>query len=163
MQSFDDRQLEWMRRGHDSAQAIRGIHRLQKKCPKVNLGIHLMFGWPGETDEDIRGSALLSNELKVDNVKLHNLHVLKKTPLEELYNKGEFQPIELDAYCRWVGLFLQYLSPEIAVHRLVAIASRWEELVAPQWTRHKMTNFQYVLDYLKNNQIYQGQKFNDTP
>ena len=115
-----------------------------------------MFGWPGETEEDIIKSAQICNEIGIDNVKLHNLHVLTKTPLEEMYNKGEFIPIEREAYADLVGLFLNHLSPKIAIHRLIAVASRWEELVAPKWTKNKMTNFQFMLQYLVDNNYYQG-------
>lgn len=159
VQSFDDKQLTWMRRGHTEEQSIRGIQRIKKECPKVNLGIHLMFGWPGETREDIVRTAQVCNELGVHNVKLHNLHVLKNTPLAELFEKGEFKPIELEEYAGVVGTFLSYLSPDIAVHRLVAQASRWEELVGPAWTRHKMQNFQYVIDHLNKHELYQGKYY----
>lgn len=156
VQSFDDRQLDWMRRGHTSEQSLRAIERVKKNCPEVNLGIHLMFGWPGETEEDVVKAAQLCNDLEVDNVKLHNLHVLKNTDLEKVFLKGEFKPIELDPYCAMVATFLSHLSPEIAVHRLIAQASRWDELVAPLWTRNKMRSYQYVVDYLNNHKITQG-------
>ena len=157
VQSFDDNQLKWMKRGHTSDQSIKGIKKLKANCPDINLGIHMIFGWPGETREDIIRTALLCNEFGIDNVKLHNLHVLKNTSLEEIHRRGDFNPIDLKKYAGFVGVFLSHLSPEIAVHRLVATASRWDELVSPQWTRHKMRNYQYILDYLLKNKIYQGQ------
>ena len=159
VQSFDNRQLEWMRRGHTAEQSIKSIKRIRERCPKVDLGVHLMFGWPGETLDDVRESARLCNELPINNVKLHNLHVLKNTPLEEMFFKKEFTPVEFDEYCSLVGAFLVELSPEISLHRLVALASRWDELIAPEWTRFKMTNYQKIIDYLNTQQIYQGQKF----
>jgi radical SAM protein (TIGR01212 family) len=159
VQSFDNRQLEWMRRGHTAEQSIKSIKRIRERCPKVDLGVHLMFGWPGETLDDVRESARLCNELPINNVKLHNLHVLKNTPLEEMFFKKEFTPVEFDEYCALVGAFLVELSPEISLHRLVALASRWDELIAPEWTRFKMTNYQKIIDYLNTQQIYQGQKF----
>lgn len=45
------------------------------------------------------------------------------------------------------------------MHRLVALASRWEELIAPEWTRFKMTTYQKVIDYLNANGIVQGNAF----
>jgi uncharacterized protein len=159
VQSFDDRQLQWMRRGHDRQKSIQAIQRIKKECPQVNLGIHLIFGWPGETREDVIEAAHMCNQLGIDNVKLHNLHVLKNTDLEKLFHKGEFIPLEIDEYADRVGAFLSHLSPQIAVHRLTATASRWDELVSPQWTRHKMKSFQYVIDFLNTNQLHQGMHF----
>lgn len=163
VQSFDDRQLEWMHRGHTAEQSIKGLERIRRACPDVELGIHLMFGWPGETAEDVRRSAEISNRLPINNVKLHNLHVLKNTPLAEMFFKGEFTPFEFDEYCGLVGSYLANLSPEIFIHRLVALASRWDELIAPEWTRYKMTNYQKVIDYLNRNQIYQGKALSAFP
>ena len=159
VQSFDDKQLQWMRRGHGAEQSIAAIEKIKKHCPQVNLGIHLIFGWPGETKEDLIQAARLCNQMKIHNVKLHNLHVLKNTVLAEIYEKGEFVPLDLEEYARCVAVFLSHLSPEIAVHRLVATASRWDELISPQWTRNKMKNYQYMVDYFRNNKVFQGQYY----
>lgn len=122
-----------------------------------------MFGWPGETLEDAQRAAEICNELPIHNVKLHNLHVLKNTPLAELYAEGQFAPMNLQDYSELVKVFLQHLSPNIAVHRLAALASRWEELVAPDWAIHRMRNYQAILDYLKDRQAYQGQSVTFPP
>ncbi len=160
VQSFDDGQLEWMRRGHNGSQAIRGIERIAKEAgPQVDLGIHLMFGWPTETDKQIIETARLCNELPISNVKLHNLHVLAKTPLADLYHAGEFKPIELDLYAHRVALFLDHLDPRIAIHRLAALSNRWDELIAPEWVRHKMRSFQGMVDRINLEGSYQGRLF----
>ena len=157
VQTFDNVQLEWMRRGHTAEQSLRAIEKVAQNCPEVNLGVHLMFGLPGETDEQLIQTARTINDLPVCNVKLHNLHVLKNTPLADDYNKGLFEPIDLEEYSRRVLLFLSYLRRDIAVHRLVAVASRYDELVAPQWTNERMRSFQYIIDDFKAKNIHQGQ------
>ncbi len=162
VQSFDNRQLEWMRRGHTAEQSKKAIERIKTNCPKVNLGVHLMFGWPGETRQDLIEAAQTCNALDIHNVKLHNLHILKNTDLEKLYNQGSFVPVELDEYSSMVATYLSHLSPEIAVHRLVATASRWDELVAPAWTRNKMQNYQFVLEYLRKQGVTQGCRYATT-
>lgn len=156
VQSFDNKQLEWMKRGHTAEQSIKGIWRIKQNCPNVNLGVHLMFGWPEETVGDVRAAAHTCNLLPIDNVKLHNLHVLKDTPLEVLYNRGDFVPVDLESYAGLVGEFLSHLKPEIAVHRLAALASRWEELVAPPWARHRMRNYQFIIDHMNDRDLFQG-------
>lgn len=158
VQSFDNKQLEWMRRGHLVDKTFQAVERISRSTPQVNLGIHLMFGWPGETDQDVVEAAKITNTLPVHNVKLHNLHVLKNTPLAQDYEAGSFQPIELEDYSRRVMLFLQHLRPEIAVHRLAALSRRSEELIAPRWTAKKMEIYQGILDYLRSHQAFQGQK-----
>ncbi len=53
--------------------------------------------------------------------------------------------------------FLQHLSPRICVQRLAALSSRWDELVAPEWTRHKLASSQFILDRMRAQGAYQGQ------
>lgn len=179
VQSFDDGQLEWMRRGHTGAQAIKGIERIYREAGAtvrdhagaavdsktvgstggVDLGIHLMFGWPTENDKQIIETARLCNDLPISNVKLHNLHVLAKTPLADMYHAGEFAPIDLETYAHRVGLFLDHLDPRIAVHRLAALSNRWDELIAPEWVRHKMRSFQGMIDRINAAGAYQGRHY----
>jgi len=158
VQTFDDAQLRFLSRGHDSASSLKAIRKL-KTLADVNLCVHLMFGLPDETDEQIRKTAEILSEQKVDGVKLHNLHVLRNTPLEKLYRKSLFKPVDLEEYSRKVALFLENLSPNIAVHRLAAVASRWDELVAPQWTREKMKTTQFIDDFLAAKETWQGRCF----
>ena len=158
VQTFDDAQLRFLSRGHDSASSLSAIRNL-KKLPELNLCVHLMFGIPDETDTQIRETAEILSEHEVDGVKLHNLHVLRNTPLEKLYHESRFTPVELEEYSRKVTLFLENLSPKIAIHRLAAVASRWDELVAPEWVREKMRPTQFIDDYLAAKETWQGRFF----
>jgi radical SAM protein (TIGR01212 family) len=155
VQSFDNAQLEFMRRGHSREQSLKAIEKIARET-SVDLGIHLMFGQPGETDEQIIETARICNDLPISNVKLHNLHVLTGTPLQSIYEAGQFIPIEREAYAHRARLFVEHLSPRIYVHRLAAFASRWEELVAPKWTSDKMGTHQFLIDYLHDRRSYQG-------
>jgi hypothetical protein len=155
VQSFFNDQLEFMKRGHTREQSLKAIEWIARDT-RVDLGIHLMFGQPGETDEQIIETARICNDLPITNVKLHNLHVLKHTPLEKQFTDGLFAPIEFPDYARRVQVFLEHLSPRIFVHRLSAFASRPDELVAPAWTADKMKSHQGIVDFLRANQSFQG-------
>lgn len=159
VQSFNEKQLIWMRRGHTAKKSIRAIERMHTACPQVNLGIHLMFGLLNETEADVQSAAQTCNRLPIDNVKLHNLHVLTNTPLALDFFAGQFAPLTREEYIDRVILFLRHLSPKIAVHRLAALSSRPEELVAPEWTSKKMETYQAVLDRMKELGAFQGQMY----
>lgn len=154
-QSFFDPHLSFMKRGHDSATTIKALKRIRENT-NVDLGIHLMFGWPDETLEQVIEAAEICNELPISNVKLHNLHVLKDTPLANLYFENQFTPIELDEYSDFVVKFVEHLKPGIAIHRLSALASRHDELIAPDWTKLKMQTFQSIIDKFNFYKTYQG-------
>lgn len=158
VQSFFDDQLEFMRRGHTSQDSLDAIRKISNST-NVDLGIHLIFGSPGETDEHILQTARIVNDLPITNVKLHNLHVLTQTPLEELFHQGKFTPIEFVPYAERVQLFIENLRPGIALHRLAAFAPRWEELVAPKWTADKMGTHQKLVDYLRDKKSFQSKQF----
>ena len=157
VQSFNDEILGWMRRGHSGEDSRRAIEKIAKQCPGVNLGAHFILGGPGETDEEVAQTAREISAMPVQNVKLHHLHVLKGTPLAADYAEGRYQPLERDAYFSRAASFLRHLKPEIAVHRLSAVASRWDELVAPAWTARKMETYQGMLEYMRARGFYQGQ------
>lgn len=159
VQSLYDHHLEFLQRGHDAARSIDAINRLADESGVV-IGVHLMFGLPGEKDEEIVATAERLNGLPVDNVKLHNLHVLTNTPLELMYRAGKFQPIELEEYSRRVSLFLRHLNPAISVQRLAAVASRWDELVAPDWTKEKLRPSGYIENQMLSAGFRQGDLYN---
>jgi len=159
VQSFFDSHLEFMQRGHTAEDSLKAIDRITSQTA-VDLGIHLIFGSPNESLEQIKQTALICNDLPITNVKLHNMHVLKNTELEKWYTQGLYHPIERQEYTEKVQLFLSYLHPRIAVHRLAAFASRWEELIAPSWTSDKMGTHQFIIDHLREHKTYQGCSLN---
>jgi radical SAM protein (TIGR01212 family) len=158
VQSFFEDHVQFLKRGHSAQDSIDAIHRI-KTHVDLDLGVHLIFGTPGETRDQIIETAKIISSLPIDNVKLHNLHVLKNTHLEKLYLAGEFVPMELDEYAEKVVLFLKHLSPKVRVHRLGAMSNRWNELIAPEWTRYKMLSYQYILDKLETQNAHQGDQF----
>lgn len=159
VQSFDERQLLWMARGHTAELSRRALRKIADRAPKVNLGLHLIFGLPNETDEDVRKAAEECNQLPIQNVKIHHLHVLRNTELEGIHARGEFTPLEREPFFRLCKVFLQHLDPKIHVHRLAAYAPRYDELIAPEWTKRKMESYQEMLNFMEREQAFQGQHF----
>jgi radical SAM protein (TIGR01212 family) len=155
VQTLNDQQLEFLRRGHKQQSTDAALDRL-KQLPSVDVGVHLIFGLPGETFGQLKLTAEYLNQMNVSSVKLHNLHVLKNTELEQLYHEKKFEPISLEEYSTKVGYFLSYLSQNISVHRLHAVSPRWDELVAPAWTKEKMRPTQHIIDSMVKKQLQQG-------
>ena len=158
VQSFFNKHLLFLNRGHTVEQSVDAIEQLHQKSG-VNIAIHLIFGLPEESDREIIETARIINNLPVDAVKLHNLHVLANTPLETLYATNQFEPIDLNSYTQKVILFLENLSPAIAVHRLAASVSRSDQLIAPEWMRERSKPSQYIIQELRNKKTYQGKLF----
>lgn len=157
VQSFDNPTLEWMRRGHTGEDSIKALQKIAAQCPDVNLGVHLIFGNPGETEDMVIETARKINAMPIHNVKLHHMHVLKNTALAEDYYAGQFSPMDQETYFKHCMVFLQHLRKDIAVHRLAAFSSRWDELVAPAWTTFKMEMYQGMLNFMRKHGASQGQ------
>jgi len=160
VQTLDDAQLAFLSRGHDAARSLDALRRLGEH-PELETCAHLMFGLPGESEGQLAHTAQTLSALGVHGVKLHNLHVLRGTPLEAAYRAGTFAPIDLPAYARRVQVFLEHLRPDAVVHRLNAVASRWEDVVAPDWARHKLGPTQAILAHLERAESWQGKRHGD--
>ncbi|MBX9766890.1 MAG: TIGR01212 family radical SAM protein, partial [Bdellovibrionales bacterium] len=119
VQTLDEEQLIFLSRGHTAIQSQKAIKRIQESTG-LDVGVHLMFGLPGETDQQMTATAHALNGMNVHNVKLHHLHVLKNTPLERQFREGAFEPITRELYAQRVRIFLESLDPKIYVQRLAA-------------------------------------------
>lgn len=134
LQSVHDRSLDWMNRGHHYdafADAVRRCHGRG-----LDLCAHVILGLPGESRADMLATADALAGLPVNGVKIHNLHVVKDTPLEKMYRAGEVRLFEMEEYVQVVCDFLERLPPGLVIHRLQGDAPP-DYLVAPQWCRDK--------------------------
>ncbi|MGE0918935.1 TIGR01212 family radical SAM protein [Trichlorobacter lovleyi] len=134
MQTMHDQTLQAINRGHDHACFVEAVNR----CKQKNLRIcaHLILGLPGESREQMLASVEELNRLGVDGVKLHHLHVLKGSQLEQEYRTGDLPLMTRDEYVALVVDALELLDPKIMIHRLMGDGR--SELVAPDWSRRKL-------------------------
>lgn len=154
LQSSLDRTLVSIGRGHDRAEFIDAAKRV--KAAGIRLCVHLIFGLPGESREDMLQAASLLNELGVDGVKIHLLHVNSATRLAEMYAAGRVKLMERDEYVSLVVDFLELLDPAIFVHRLTGDGGK--DLIAPQWSAAKFEVLNAIDDELARRGTKQGAK-----
>jgi radical SAM protein (TIGR01212 family) len=95
----------------------------------------VILGLPGESPEDMLETAGIINELRVEGVKLHLMHVLSGTRLADMYGRGEIRVMTRDDYVGLVCDFLERLEPHISIQRLTGDGGR--DLVAPLWSLAK--------------------------
>jgi len=157
VQCFDDAQLKFLRRGHSRRDNLLALEKLSA-LHNIHVALHLIFGLPGESEQSLIEMAQLINQHRVDSVKLHQLHVLKNTPLETIYRDGGYQPLNLDDYAERVITFLRYLRHDIAIQRLSAVASRWDDLLAPEWSKYKRLPAQKIETMMNELCVSQGDR-----
>ena len=94
VQSMDDTVLAAAERGHTAAQVAEAMELLQQRGFKT--GIQLMVGMPQQTFASVQKTAAQVIRLHPDIVRIYPLLVIKNTPLEKMYNAGQFTPLTLD-------------------------------------------------------------------
>lgn len=153
VESVYDKTLEWARRGHDFAQTRKAI--AAAKARGLHVAGHLILGFPTETRAEILATPAILNELGIDALKIHHLHVVKNTPLAKVYAENPF-PLFLET--EWIVLvadFLERLYPEMAIQRLCGEAKPGT-LIAPVWHLSKNEVINGIRAELTNRGTYQG-------
>ncbi len=131
LQSMHERSLQWLNRHHTFADFADAAGRITALgC--FELGVHLIFGIPGESGQDMLDSVRSVCALGINALKLHHLQVIRDTPLEKLYARGNIALFSVTEYIDFLLKALPIIPPEVTIHRLWATAHP-ELLVAPRW------------------------------
>ena len=100
--------------------------------------VHVIFGLPGETKEDMLDTVRYLAGLRpvLDGVKLQMLHILKGTKLGEQYEREPFPLLSLEEYAELIAESLRILPRETVLHRMTGDGPK-RILLAPDWTKDK--------------------------
>ncbi|MFC2149754.1 TIGR01212 family radical SAM protein [Candidatus Auribacterota bacterium] len=153
-QSFNDRTLKAINRGHGANENYKAVE-LIKKNGGIKICGHIILGLPGEENKDHIAAAKEINRLGIDGVKIHNLHILKETTAEHMYRKGEIRLPGMDEYVGSVCDLLEHIDPKIIIQRLTGDASP-ERLIAPEWTNQKAVILKMIDEELERRGSKQG-------
>ena len=155
LQTTNDATAERINRCHTYADFCGGYERLRAAGGDISIGFHIINGLPGETREDMIKTARDAASLRPDMMKIHLLHVLRGTPLAELYENGDYTPMEKDEYVSVVCDQLELLPPECVIARLSGEAPE-DVLLAPSWCRRKIAVMNDVDRELFRRDSWQG-------
>jgi radical SAM protein (TIGR01212 family) len=129
LQSADDTTLRRIRRGHTAADFERAFQMLRHR--RIKIGVHLIFGLPGEGLAEILGTMGVLARLRPDGVKIHNLHVPAGTLIAAEYQKGELTVPSPRRHLEYAIAAIELLPPETVVMRLTCDTPA-ERLAAPR-------------------------------
>jgi radical SAM protein (TIGR01212 family) len=153
IQSVHDRTLRAINRGHDFACFADAIRRTKGRG--IRVCAHVILGLPGEMWQDMMETAEAVCSLRVDGIKIHHLYVAKDTPLVEPYRRGEVRTFTVEEYVSLCADFLERISPDVAVQRLVGDTSG-DMLIAPIWPKSKPEVFAAIVAELARRHSCQG-------
>ena len=156
LQSVNYKTLRIINRGHSLAEFIDAVLCIHKYG--FDVCAHLILNLPWDDIEDVIECAKIISALKVEQIKLHSLYIVKNTPMCQMYLNNEFSMGDYMDYVDRVITFLEYLSPDVVVQRIIGRAKEEHTVFANygmSWWKIKDT----IDEQLEARNTFQGKKY----
>ena len=157
LQSSNDYTLNLINRGHNTKCFIDAVMELKKR--NIFTVAHIINGLPFEKKEDMLNTCKLLNNLHIDGIKIHMLHILKGTKIEKLYNETNFHILTKEEYIDIVIEQLELLDEKIVIERITGDPIV-EDLITPKWLIKKFILLNDIDKEMVKRNSYQGKKKN---
>lgn len=155
LQTIHDETAHRVNRGHSYADFLTGLNKLKNTDCKIC--VHLMNGLPYETKEMMIKTAEEIGKLNIHAVKIHMLHLIKGTKMEQEYQQNPFPILSREEYVDIVIHQLEVLPKEMIIQRLTGDGVL-ESLVAPLWTIKKTIVLNEIDKEMVRRDTWQGKK-----
>jgi len=155
LQSVNYHSLQKINRGHTVAEFIDASLRI-KACG-LDTCAHLILNLPWDDKLDVIEAAKILSALKIDQVKLHALYIVKGTKMAEQYQAGLLNLISCEEYQERVMTFLEYLDKNIVIQRIIGRAPEANTLFSnwhTGWWKIRDT----IIKTMEERGISQGQR-----
>lgn len=154
IESANNDTLKRINRGHTFECSRNAIEETTSRG--IITGGHIILGLPGEdTNENIKQASLIS-QTSLNIIKIHQLQIIRGTKLENEYYQGGIHTYNVDEYIELLAKYIQHLRSNIIIDRFTSQSPK-DLLIAPDWG---LKNYEFTnkfVNYLKKNNIYQGQ------
>ncbi len=153
VESANDETLRRINRGHDFACSVHAITETHERG--ILTGAHIILGLPGEDAAESLRQAPIISALPLDILKIHQMQIIRGTRLAAEYQQNPFHIYSADEYIHLIANYIQRLRKDLVLERFVSQSPK-ELLIAPHWglKNYEFTNL--LNNYLKANQIRQG-------
>ena len=154
MESIYDITLQQINRGCSHQEFVDAVALFANR--PIDLCIHTVFGFPGETNEMMLQYIHEINRFpQIKFVKFHHLHIVEGSILGVHYKRNPFPLFTLEEYTNLLCQLIPLLRPDIIIQRLFGI-SDWDLLIAPNWGLKKTLIQNYMDKEIANRNIIQG-------
>ena len=153
LQTIHDKTSKLINRCHTLDEFEEMLKKLRKR--NINVVVHIINGLPYETKEMMLETVKYLNELDIQGIKIHMLHVLKNTRLGELYQQEPFHILTKDEYIDIVVSQLELLRKDIVINRITG-DPKIEDLIEPTWLIKKFVVLNDIDKELRKRNTYQG-------
>ena len=136
LQTIHDATADRMNRGYPFSVFEEALGKLKRAG--IAVVVHVIFGLPGETKEDMLETIRCLGGLHPgpDGIKLQMLNILKGTGLGQQYEESPFPLLSLEEYTDLVAESIRILPEEMVIHRMTGDGPG-HLLIAPDWVRNK--------------------------
>ncbi len=155
LQSMHQSTLDYINRGHTLKNFEACIKELKRR--NIRVVVHIINGLPYETKEMMVETVKYLNDLDIDGIKIHMLHIIKDTELENRYKKEKFHVLTKEEYIDIVITQLEFLNQEIIIERITGDPVK-EDLVSPTWLIKKFCVLNDIDKEMVKRNTYQGKK-----
>ncbi len=156
LQTVHDSTAKIINRCHTYAEFLSGYSMLKEAG--IRTCVHIINGLPTETEEMMIKTAEQLGKLRPDGVKIHLMHVIAGTKLAELYNSGEYAPLEKQQYIEIVVKQLELLPAETVIERITGDGDK-KTLLAPLWSMDKISVLGGIDKRMAELDTWQGRLF----
>ncbi len=153
VQSTHDKTLKRINRGHNWRCSREAIKSLSERGLKV--APHVIVGLPGENSQHWNQTARRLAQLPIDALKIHNLHVVKGTPLAREFAARPFPVLNEHQYAAALIDFLRRIPPQVPIMRVTTDTPK-EELIAPLWEMSKGRFLEFFRERMRFSRVRQG-------
>ena len=153
LQTIHDKTSVLINRCHTLEEFKKMVIKLRER--KINVVVHIINGLPYESKEMMIDTVKYLNNLDIQGIKIHMLHILKNTKLEQLYQKEKFHVLTKDEYIDIVVSQLELLKPSIVIHRITG-DPKVDDLIEPKWLIKKFVVLNDIDKELNKRNSYQG-------
>jgi oxygen-independent coproporphyrinogen-3 oxidase len=108
IQSFIERDLTWMNRAHNAAQALDCI-KLAREVGFNNFSIDLIFGTPGLTNDEWKKNIQTAINLNVPHISSYALTVESKTALQKMIQLKKKENVNSDVQAEQYSILMKAL------------------------------------------------------
>jgi len=146
LESCYDSTLSRINRGHNFECSRTAIMRTAELG--IRVGAHMLFGLPGESRQQMLDQAEILSDLPLNNIKFHQLQIIKNTRFEKEYleNPSSFKLFDLEEYIDFIVEFVERLNPCFVIERFASESPPAVRL-APDW---KGTRNERVVSLIEN-------------
>ena len=136
LQTTNKKSATYIRRVFSNEDYFDAVERLHKQAPHIHIVTHIIFGLPGETEQDMMNSVSSAIAAGTDGIKITCLYVLKDTDLAVEFANGKFQTLKMKEYFELLEHALQLIPESVIIHRLTGDPPK-ATLISPTWTTDK--------------------------